>query len=238
MDRVTLNIDGSEIVVASGTTILEAALQNNIYIPHLCYHPDLESRGACRLCIVELGNGQLVTSCRTPVEQGMVVKTKTPEVHKVLRPIVELLIADHHSTCRGCPSSGHCELQNIMAHLRVDRKRVRRLRLPGFMRGGLLGRGWLCAVLVWRSGIADSRTPGPAAEQRRQEDSTFLAGVLPRGTFGLGLVEAAKAAPTMLRHISVVWSLLNIDLLLLGVEARSSAFFGTPNGVKNESEDR
>ncbi len=130
MKKVTLNIDGSDVVADEGMSVLEAALQNNIYIPHLCYCPDLPPRGACRLCIVELGDGQLVTSCRTPVEPGMVVKTKSPEVDRAVRPVVELLVADYHASCRGCPSSGHCELQRIMAHLRIDRRRVRRLRPP------------------------------------------------------------------------------------------------------------
>ena len=130
MDKIALTIDGLDVVADKGMSVLEAALQNDIYIPHLCYHPALQARGACRLCIVEIGDGQLVTSCRTPAEPGMVVKTKSPQVDKVVRPVVELLIANHHSTCRGCVSSGHCELQKIMAHLRIDRRRVRRLRLP------------------------------------------------------------------------------------------------------------
>ncbi|PIU22767.1 MAG: 2Fe-2S ferredoxin [Chloroflexi bacterium CG_4_9_14_3_um_filter_45_9] len=130
MDKVSFTIDGLEVVVDNGTSVLEAALRNNIYIPHLCYHPDLEARGACRLCIVEIGGGELVTSCRMPVESGMVVKTKSPKIEKIIRPVVELLIADHHASCASCPSSSHCELQKLMAHLRIDRRRVRRLRLP------------------------------------------------------------------------------------------------------------
>ena len=130
MDEITLTIDGADIVAGEGMTVLEAALKNDIYIPHLCYHPDLNPRGACRLCIVEVGDGQLVASCRTPVEPGMVVKTNSDEVDRARRPIIELLIADHHSTCRGCASTGKCELQRIMANLRIDRRRVRRLRPP------------------------------------------------------------------------------------------------------------
>lgn len=75
-----------------------------------------------------VGDGQLVTSCRTAVEQGMVVKTKSAEVDKVRRVIVELLIANHHIDCRNCPSSGRCELQRIMAYLRVSVKRIRPLK--------------------------------------------------------------------------------------------------------------
>ena len=130
MKNITLTIDDQDVIVNEGTTVLEAALRHNIYIPHLCYHPALEPRGACRLCIVELGDGQLVTSCRTPVELGMVVRTRSQKIDKAIRPVIEMLIADHHSACRGCVSSGQCELQRIMAHLRIDRRRIRRLRLP------------------------------------------------------------------------------------------------------------
>jgi formate dehydrogenase major subunit len=130
MEKIPLTIDGVDVAVDEGMTILEAALQNNMYIPHICHHPAMEPRGACRLCMVELGNGQIVTSCRIPAEKGMVVRTKSPTVDTMIRNIVEALIADHHSSCRGCPSTGHCELQKIMAHLRIDRRRVRRLRLP------------------------------------------------------------------------------------------------------------
>jgi len=128
MDEIFLTIDGSDILADSGATILEAALENGICIPHLCYHPDLKPSGVCRLCIVEVGDGQLVISCRTAVEQGMVVKTRSPEVDKVRRAVVELLIADHHTDCRNCPSSGQCELQRIMASLHLSVKRMRPLK--------------------------------------------------------------------------------------------------------------
>lgn len=130
MDRIRLVINGRQVAANRGSTILEVALENDIYIPHLCYYPTLKPRGACRLCIVEVNSRDLVAACRTPAEAGMVVNTDSPEVDKVVRPIVELLIADHHASCRGCPSSGRCALQKIIAHFRIDRKRVRRLRLP------------------------------------------------------------------------------------------------------------
>jgi formate dehydrogenase major subunit len=82
------------------------------------------------LCTVEVSDSELVTACRTPVKEGMEVRTHSSTVNRVVRPIVELLIADHHASCRGCPSSGPCELQKIMANLRIDRRRMRRLRQP------------------------------------------------------------------------------------------------------------
>ena len=128
MDKITLKIDGFDILTSSGTMILEAALENGIYIPNLCYHPELKSSGVCRLCLVEVGDGRPVLSCRTASEQGMIVKTRSPEVDRARRAIVELLIADHHTDCRNCPSSGKCELQRIMASLHISIKRMRPLK--------------------------------------------------------------------------------------------------------------
>lgn len=133
MENITLFINDKEIKIAKGTTILNAALANGIYIPHLCYHPELEPQGVCRLCIVEINDGELVTSCRVPVEMGMKVKTRSPKVDRALRPVLELLIADHHVTCKGCSSNHKCELQKVMASApggRVDRKRIQRLLPP------------------------------------------------------------------------------------------------------------
>lgn len=130
MREVNLTIDGMEVAAAHGMTILEAAIQNGIYIPHLCYHPELEPAGACRLCTVEIGEREFVPACLTPVEPGIVVSSRSSEVYRVVRPVVELLIADHHASCKRCPASGHCALQKVMAHLRIDRGRVRHLIPP------------------------------------------------------------------------------------------------------------
>ncbi|MBI5969030.1 MAG: (2Fe-2S)-binding protein [Deltaproteobacteria bacterium] len=128
MDKIRFTINSRQVVADKGAAILEVALQNDIYIPHLCYHPSLKPRGVCRLCTVEVNGGGLATACRTLAEEGMEVRTRSPDVDRAVRPIIELLIADHHASCRGCPSSGRCELQRIMANLRIDRRRVRRLR--------------------------------------------------------------------------------------------------------------
>jgi len=130
MEKVSLIIDDQDIVADKGSTILEAALASKIYIPHLCYHPDLRPAGSCRLCLVEMENGRLVTSCRTPVKEGLVVKTKSPEVDKARRPIVEMLLANHHMDCRNCVKKGRCELQRIRANMRIDKKTLQRLRFP------------------------------------------------------------------------------------------------------------
>ena len=130
MNKIHLTINDNQFEAEPGATIMEVALENNIYIPHLCYNPDLVPGGICRLCRVEINNDKLALACRTPVEEGMIVRTNTPEIDAAIRPIVELIIADHHSTCRGCPANGKCELQKIMAHLHIDRRRIDNLRLP------------------------------------------------------------------------------------------------------------
>lgn len=123
-------IDDKEIFVDEDLTILEAALQNNIYIPHLCYHPDLGSGQCCRLCFVEV-NGKILLSCAIKVEDGMKVKTKTEELEKIRKPIVLTLINHNHMDCRDCPKRGFCKLQTVMGYMRIDKKEIKhRLRPP------------------------------------------------------------------------------------------------------------
>jgi formate dehydrogenase (NADP+) alpha subunit len=130
MEQLSVNIDGQYIVARKGAAILEVALANNIYIPHLCYHPDLKPAGSCRVCLVELDKGQLVTSCRTPAKDGMIIKTNSPEIDKVRRPVIEMIIANHHMDCKNCAKKGQCELQRIRAYMKIDKKSIERLRLP------------------------------------------------------------------------------------------------------------
>ena len=142
MEKITLTIDGLEIATTTGTTILEAALQNDIYIPHLCYHPDLEPVGVCRLCLVEIEGRELTISCRTPVEEGLVVRTESPEIAKARRVAVELLIVNHDSLiplraqagtgvdCLTCGQNDQCELQKIAVYLGIKQERLERLRRP------------------------------------------------------------------------------------------------------------
>ena len=131
METVSIRIDDQDIIALKDSTLLKASLANKIYIPHLCYHPDLKPAGACRVCLVELENGQLVTSCRTPIKEGMVIKTMSPEVDRVRRPVIEMIIANHHMDCKNCPKKGQCGLQRIMAYMKIDKKRIQEnLRLP------------------------------------------------------------------------------------------------------------
>ncbi|SES94384.1 NADPH-dependent glutamate synthase beta chain [Olsenella sp. KH3B4] len=121
-----LTIDGSEVEAAEGTSVLDAALDAGIFIPHLCKHPDLEAVGGCRLCAVEVnGSGHAVPACKTTVEEGMVVDSHAACADHVRRMAMELILATHPSDCTGCPKYGVCELQSMYQYLGVSPSRWR-----------------------------------------------------------------------------------------------------------------
>jgi len=131
METISITIDDQNIIARKDATILETALANNIYIPHLCYHPDLKPAGSCRVCLVEMDDGKLVTSCRIPVKEGMVIRTNSPHVDKVRRPLVEMIMANHHMDCKACDKKGRCVLQKIRAYMKIDKTRIQQhLRFP------------------------------------------------------------------------------------------------------------
>ncbi|MBN1191147.1 MAG: (2Fe-2S)-binding protein [Dehalococcoidales bacterium] len=132
MENISLTINGQEVSARPGTTVFEAARAAGIYIPSLCYHPDLKPYGACRLCLVEIeGMRGMPTSCTTPVSPGMKVHTETGAVNRVRRSVVEMLIADHPSDCLTCSSNQHCELQKVAAYLDMKEIRLPR-KAPSF----------------------------------------------------------------------------------------------------------
>lgn len=112
MIRVT--IDGKEIEVPEGTTVLRAAEMAGIDIPTLCDHPKLTPYGGCRLCLVEVeGARTLQTSCTLPATNGMVVRTRTPQIDEARKFILTLLFSERNHFCMYCQmSGGDCELQN------------------------------------------------------------------------------------------------------------------------------
>jgi formate dehydrogenase beta subunit len=129
---VTLNIDGREAETKKGRTVLEAALEAGIYIPHLCHHPDLTPVGGCGLCLVEIEGMQgLPTSCTTPTEEGMRVKTKTPQIDQMRRLAMELMLAGHPPECTVCSQYLNCELQSVKQYIGTSEElRVRRRSKP------------------------------------------------------------------------------------------------------------
>lgn len=129
MSQLNITIDGRSLTAYEDETILQVALRNDIYIPHLCYHPKLRPIGVCRLCFVEVDSVP-VLSCRTKVEENMNIKTTTPEIDDMRRVNIEIIVANHHVTCRGCAAIGHCTLQKLMGKIRLNKRRVLRLRPP------------------------------------------------------------------------------------------------------------
>ena len=122
-----ITIDGKTIEAKKGSSILDAALASGVYIPHLCSHPDLEAKGGCRLCSVEIdGVEGAVPSCMTKVEEGMNITINGPEANKVRKMAMELILASHPADCTGCPKFGKCELQSLYQYLGVSAERWRK----------------------------------------------------------------------------------------------------------------
>jgi NADH-quinone oxidoreductase subunit G len=115
-ERVTLTVDGMEITVPKGTTILEAAKQAGVLIPHYCYHPGLPVAGVCRMCLVEIeGVPKLQIGCATPVAEGQTVRVNESEQAKHARQgVLEFLLINHPLDCPICDQAGECELQNYV----------------------------------------------------------------------------------------------------------------------------
>ena len=118
---VKLTIDGVEVTVKKGTTILEAAKKARIDIPTLCFLKDINEVGDCRMCIVEVeGRRGFATSCIQTVEEGMIVHTHTPNVLEARRVVLDLIISNHAKDCLTCTRSGNCELQALAVKFNIQ----------------------------------------------------------------------------------------------------------------------
>jgi predicted molibdopterin-dependent oxidoreductase YjgC len=107
-------INGKALEVEKGITVLDAARNNNIYIPTLCDDPRLEPYGGCRLCLVQVkGMAKPVSACTTPVSEDMEVETSNEAIERMRRTIVELLLSDHPNDCMVCEKAGDCTLQEL-----------------------------------------------------------------------------------------------------------------------------
>ncbi len=119
--QVTVTIDGIDVTVPSGTTILSAAKSIGLRIPTLCDHPDLHPEGVCRICAVEVaGQRGLQASCTYPITQSISVETSSARVRKARRNIIDLLLANHYGDCNTCKRNNNCELQSLAAEYGVD----------------------------------------------------------------------------------------------------------------------
>ncbi len=112
--QITLEIDGAEVTVPAGTSLMRAAMLAGTQIPKLCATDSLEPFGSCRLCLVEIdGRKGYPASCTTPAEAGMKVRTQTPALQQLRKGVMELYISDHPLDCLTCSANGDCELQDM-----------------------------------------------------------------------------------------------------------------------------
>jgi len=123
---VTLRIDGKKVTVRKLATILDAARKLDIPIPTLCHHPELSPYGGCRLCIVEVkGSAKPVASCTTFAKEGMDIITSSPNLEKLRRTTLELLLSDHPTDCMVCERAGDCKLQELAYFYGIRENRFR-----------------------------------------------------------------------------------------------------------------
>ena len=112
--EVTLEIDGNQVTVPKGTSLMRAAVDAGIQVPKLCATDSLEPFGSCRLCLVEIdGRKGYPASCTTPAEPGMKVRTQSPKLQELRKGVMELYISDHPLDCLTCSANGNCELQDM-----------------------------------------------------------------------------------------------------------------------------
>lgn len=124
MDKVTINVNGTDFQVDPGSTVLEACAPLGVDIPNLCWHPRTKVYGGCRLCIVEIdGMRGLPISCGTEVGDKMVIRTDTQEIHNVRKIVVELMIASGDHNCMTCEMSGVCTLQRLAYEYGIEKPR-------------------------------------------------------------------------------------------------------------------
>ncbi|MGD9079392.1 MAG: 2Fe-2S iron-sulfur cluster-binding protein [Desulfobacterales bacterium] len=121
---IALQIDDQKIEVAEGTNLIEACLDNGIYIPNLCYLKGMQHPPAsCRLCLVEIeGSDHPVCSCSIQVVREMLVRTNTPRVRQLQKTALQLLLSAHDVDCKNCPANRQCALQDMAKFLKVALK--------------------------------------------------------------------------------------------------------------------
>lgn len=118
MSEPTFTLDGQEIPFAPGQSVMQAALDAGVFIPHLCYHPEFRPHGSCKLCTVKI-NGRPATSCTTPAAAGLDVESDTQEILDKRRALLQMLLVEGNHFCPSCEKSGHCKLQALGYELGV-----------------------------------------------------------------------------------------------------------------------
>ena len=121
MRNININIDGKNVSVEEGTTVLEASRKANIDIPTLCFLEEVNEIGACRLCVVEVeGKKGLHASCMLPCSEGMKIKTNSPDIRESRKVNLELILSNHDRKCLTCVRNTNCELQDLAKRFGID----------------------------------------------------------------------------------------------------------------------
>ena len=124
MAVLTLNVNGQDVAVPAGASLLEATRAAGADVPTLCHLDGLSPVSACRLCLVEVeGSGKLLPACSTAAAEGMEVHTHTPQLREVRRMAVELFFAEGNHVCAFCVANGNCELQDVAVAVGMDHSR-------------------------------------------------------------------------------------------------------------------
>ena len=123
MENITVKVNGVEISVPKGTTVLEAAHMAGFEIPTLCYMKEINEIGACRICVTEVNEGRgfrLVAGCVYPCSPNMEILTNSPKVIESRKKTLELILSTHDRKCLSCVRSGNCELQKLCKDYGVE----------------------------------------------------------------------------------------------------------------------
>ncbi len=177
MNTVTIKIDGVSVSATEGQSVLRAALDAGIYIPHLCHHPDLPDIGACGLCLVEY-DGKIVSSCTLKVQEGMSIRSKSEKLNQRRELALKLLLAAHPEDCSTCPKYGNCELQTLMQYMGVSPEGLnRRLKpIPYNDRNPLIVHDMSRCILCGRCVRACQKVRGVGAIDYQKKDGESYIG--------------------------------------------------------------
>lgn len=174
-------IDGVSLTVPDGKSVLECALENGIYIPHLCHHPDLPDNGSCRICVVEVeGQEGVVRSCLLKAKDGLKITTNSEKINKLRTLALELLLGAHPEDCSTCPKYGNCELQTLIQYIGANNARMKN-RTRGFKmneENPLLIHDMNRCVLCGRCVRACNKVRGVGVLDYRKKDMETYVGTL------------------------------------------------------------
>ncbi len=130
-NKKTMTVNGRPVPIEGEKNLLELIRKAGFEVPTLCYHSQLSTFGACRMCIVEDKRGSIIASCSTPPKAGMEIKTNTPRIREYRKMILELMLADHNRDCVTCEKRRDCELLNLAKRFGVDTVRFETYSMDG-----------------------------------------------------------------------------------------------------------